>query len=477
MRTLLRENYLQAFIVSDKAAENATGGVALWDVPALIQFAFNPILFTRTKYLHKTTGYEPEGQKPNYVKISQGTTLIFDYQLASTIYVRVTDSAGITHSYAIGSGRTTWSPSDLGGSTIVSVDSVSLNPGGSGDYGSDSSYIYVRTGYAYRDDRFCCKADGQTLYRNDDVETITLDIYRNNGDYQRLRAESYRGVVRFDASPVVKRWFNTELQEFPAGQAIVSDKALSVRFSVRNIGANLTFLAVNGVAQVGESSNRQEDEGRVLTRFSRLDIYEGYPLDYSILVGQQGIPSARGNLLPLAISRVSVDDSVLEVLLTEAANETEVQDEKGNEITLLPALDIPAFYHCRPASPFYVRWINQLGGLDYFMFSKKQTHKEQVKGVSVYAPYVEDTATARTNSRPYAMTTENTVTVGVEGLSENDFQSVKWLAFARKIEHWDEALGKWIALSVSKSEGAFTTNRATHAVEITFSLPTINTQF
>ena len=148
--------------------------------------------------------------------------------------------------------------------------------------------------------------------------------------------------IRADYSDVIEEPVYADAmaisKEVLDGQAIVSDKALSVRFSVRNIGANLTFLAVNGVAQVGESSNRQEDEGRVLTRFSKLDIYEGFPLDYSILVGQQGIPSARGNLLPLAISRVSVDDSALEVLLTEAANETEVQDEKGNEITLLPSL-------------------------------------------------------------------------------------------------------------------------------------------
>lgn len=476
MRTLLRQDYLQAFTVADKAAENAAGGVALWDVPALIQFAFNPIIFIRTKYLHKTTGYEPDGSKPNYVRVSQGDTLIFDYPLASTIYVKVTDSAGAAHSYSIGSGRSSWSPTDLGGHLISTIDSVSLASGTTGDYASDASYIYVRLGYAYTDARFACKADGQVLYRNDDVENVTLDIYRDNGNYQRLRAEGYKGVVRFDASPVVKRWFNTELQEFPAGQAIVSDKALSVRYTIRNIVGNMNFLAVNGVAQVGESANRQEDEGRVLTRFSRLDLYEGYPLDYSVLVGQQGIPSARGALLPLAISRVRVDDAVME-LLTEAATETGVQDEGGEPITLLPALDIPVFGHCRPASPFYVRWINQLGGLDYFMFGKRQTHKEQVKSVAVYAPYVADPETARTNSRPYAMTTENTVTAGAEGLNDTDFQSVKALAFARKIEHWDEELGKWIGLTVSKSEGSFITNRATHSVEITFSLPTINTQF
>ena len=476
MRTLLRQDYLQAFTTSDKAAENAAGGVALWDVPQLIQYAFNPILFICTKYLHKTNDYEPEGQKPNYIRISQGDTLIFDYALASTIYVTVTDSADEQHEYTVGSGRTTWTPNDLSGETITSVDSVSLTSESTGDYAYDSNYIYVRLGYAYCDDRFACKSDGQVLYRNDEVETVTLDIYRDNGNYQRLRAESYRGTVRFDASPVVKRWFNTELQEFPAGQAIVSDKALSVRYTIRNIVGNLTFLAINGVAQVGESAARQGDVSRVLTRFSRLNLYEGYPLDYSVLVGSQGIASARGDLLPLAVSRVRVDDSVME-LLTEAATETSVLDEVSNPITLLPALDIPVFGHCRPASPFYVRWINQLGGLDYFMFGKTQTRKEQVKGVSVYAPYVADPEIARTNSRPYAMTTENTITVGVEGLNDTDFASVKALAFARKVEHLDEEKGKWIALTVSESEGSFKTDKATHSVEITFALPTINTQF
>lgn len=477
MRNLLRTNYLTAFTSADKAAENASGGIALWDVPQLIQNAYNPLMFTRTKYLHKTSGYEPEGVKPNYIRISQGDTLIFDYALTSSVRVIVTDSADEQHEYTIGSGRTTWSPTDLDGETIESVDSVALSSDAvDADYASDSNYIYIRLGYAYQDANYMCKSDGQVLYKNTEVESSELKIYKTDGSYQKLTAESFSGITKFDASAVVRTWFASELADFPAGVDVMSEKALSVRYIVRQINGSTayTYLAVNGVAQVGENPDRSADVSRILTKFSKLDLYEGYDLDYSIISGNTTLQSARGALQTLAISRIRVDNAAVK-LLDEVGNC--IQDEQGNDIEILPALDIPVFGHCKPSNPFYVRWINQLGGVDYYMFARQQKHQPQVKSVSVYSPFVENPLYARTNRKAYAMDTENVVTVGAELLNETDFNALRWLAFARKIEHYDETLGKWISLSVSKFDGSFNTKADTHTVEVTFSLPKINTQF
>lgn len=477
MRNLLRTNYLTAFTSADKAAENASGGIALWDVPQLIQNAYNPLMFTRTKYLHKTSGYEPEGVKPNYIRISQGDTLIFDYALTSSIRVIVTDSADEQHEYTIGSGRTTWSPTELDGETIESVDSVALSSDAvDADYASDSNYIYIRLGYAYQDASYMCKSDGQVLYKNTEVESSELKIYKTDGSYQKLTAESFKGITKFDASAVVRTWFASELADFPAGVDVMSEKALSVRYIVRQINGSTayTFLAVNGVAQVGENPDRSADVSRILTKFSKLDLYDGYELDYSIVSGNTILHSARGVLQTLATSRIRVDNAAVQ-LCDELGNV--IQDEQGNDIEILPALDIPVFVHCMPDNPFYVRWINQLGGVDYFMFARQQKHQPQVKSVSVYSPFVENPLNARTNRKAYAMDTENAVTVGAELLNDADFNALRWLAFARKIEHYDETLGKWISLSVSKFDGSFNTKADTHTVEVTFSLPKINTQF
>ena len=478
MRNLLRTNYLTAFTTSDKGSENASGGIALWDTPQLIQNAYNPLMFTRTKYLHKTGGYEPEGMKPNYIRISSdGKTLIFDYVLASGVRVSITDSASVEHQYTIGEGRTSWTPTDLAGATIASVKSVALSTDDyDADFASDTSYIYVRIGYAYRDQNYMCSADGQVLYKNSEVESTELKIYKTDGSYQKLTAESFNGITKFDVSAVVRTWLAPELADFPAEANVMSEKALSVRYIVRQINgtASYTYLAVNGVAQVGENPDRSADVSRILTKFSKLDLYEGYDLDYSIISGNTTLHSARGALQTLAISRIRVDNAAIK-LLDEVGNC--IQDEQGNDIEILPALDIPVFGHCKPSNPFYVRWINQLGGVDYYMFARQQKHQPQVKSVSVYAPFVENPLYARTNRKAYAMDTENVVTVGAELLNETDFNALRWLAFARKIEYYDETLGKWISLSVSKFDGSFNTKADTHTVEVTFSLPKINTQF
>lgn len=474
MRNLLRTNYLTAFNVADKAAENASGGIALWDVPSLIQNAYNPLLFTRTKYLHKTTDYEPSfAMKPNYITFS-GSTLSFAYALASSVAVFVTYADGTTSVESVGAGRSSWAISS--GKTVQSLTGVAFAATDvAEDYISDNSYIYIRAGYAFSNAQYVCKDDGQVLYKDTAVETIAFNIYKTDGSYQKLSAESYNGVVKFDASAVVKSWLYKELAEFGEDDDIITDKALSIRYRVNIGGTYYTYLAVNAVAQIGESSVR-EDVGKVLTRFSRLDLYDGYELDYSLLCGNTVIPSKRGVLTTLSVNRVRVDNAAV-ALLTEAATDTNIQDESGNDIYILPQLDIPVFYHCEAKKPYYVRWINQLGGVDYFMFSRQQKHAPSVKSVSTYEVYVDNPSDVRTNSKAYAMTTENTVTVGAEMLGETDFNALRWLAFAKKIQHYDETLGKWIDLAVSKFDGSFNTKNESHSVEVTFALPNLNIQY
>lgn len=474
MITLLRENYLNAFSAPDKNAVNIDGGIALWDKPELIQNAFNPILFVRTKYLFRISGFEPDfTMKPNYVTFS-GSTLYFDYALASSIavFVEYTDNTDSVES--VGAGRTFWTITS--GKTVNKVTGIAFSSSDAeSDYISDNQYYYVRHGYAFCNDTYMCDVYGDVMYRNTAVETYNLNIYKVDGTYQKLSVESYRGVAKFDAAAVVKSWLASDLREFPAGENIITDKALSVKYRANLGGTYYTFLAVNGVAQIGESSVRT-DAGQVLTKFSRIHLYEGYDLDYAILCGASVINSERGVLSTLAVNRIRIDNSPVE-LLSEELIDTNIQDEQGNNIYVIPELDMPVHFHCKLRKPYYVRWINQLGGVDYFMFARQQKHTPAVKSVNTYEVYVDNPQSAKTNSKPYGMTTENNVTVGAEQLNETDFNALRWLAFARKIQHYDEKLGKWIDLCVSKFDGSYNTRNETHSVEVTFSLPNINIQY
>ena len=100
-----------------------------------------------------------------------------------------------------------------------------------------------------------------------------------------------------------------------------------------------------------------------------------------------------------------------------------------------------------------------------------------MKSVSTFAPYVDDTGASQTNSLPYALTTENTVTAGAADLSAEEYAALENIPFAPIIEHYDEGLGKWIRLTVAKFTGDDRTDAARKEIEIAFTLPTINTQF
>lgn len=482
MKQYIRNNYLAAFDGTDKDTANLSGGVAIWDTPAQVMCAFNPIIFTRTKFLYRTTRYVPtQSPQPNYCLIS-GNTATFQFATADDFFLVFAQQDEAPWMIEVQRGTTSVNISGrpsgfaLAGFYWREEDE---DFGAPEDYIAGSSYIYVRQGYSYTDDDFLCKgATGEVMYRDiATVQTVTFDVYRSATVYRTLSAESYKGRVRFDVSSLVRKWLSSSLASIPASKVLVSDKALSVRFFVQGIGGlntSYTYLAVNAVAQTGEYSDRTDYIGKVLTELQHLYAFDGYELDYSVLAGSADVQLERGVAPSMAVSRIRVQESASYLA---DGDDNAVLDQADRLITILPKFDIPVFGRCLPAAPFYVRWVNRLGGVDYWMFARTQKRSPQVKSVSTFAPYVDDTGASQTNSLPYALTTENTVTAGAADLSAEEYAALENIPFAPIIEHYDEGLGKWIRLTVAKFTGDDRTDAARKEIEIAFTLPTINTQF
>ena len=483
MKQYIRNNYLAAFDGTDKDTANLSGGVAVWDTPAQVMCAYNPIIFTRTKYLYRTARYIPtQESQPNYCLIDyQSSRATFQFETEDNFFMVFSDQHE-TLTYEIERGTT---EVNISGATARQMLFVGFNR--YDDEGGEilpflecgNGFIYVCEGYNYTDEDFLCKGStGEVMYRDTaTVQTVTFDVYRSNSVYRTLSAESYKGKVRFDVSSLVRKWMSASLASIPAGKALVSDKALSVRFFVKGIGGyntQYTYLAVNAVAQTGEYSDRTSYIGKVLTEFPSLRCYDGYELDYSVLAGSQAVTTERGEVPSMSVSRIRVQET--SSYLADG-DDNAVLDQADHLITMLPKFDIPVFGRCLPATPFYVRWVNRLGGVDYWMFARTQKRSPQVKSVSTFAPYVDDTGASRTNALPYALTTDNTVTAGASDLSAEEYAALENIPFAPIIEHYDEGLGKWIRLTVAKFTGDDQRDAARKEIEITFTLPTINTQF
>ena len=475
MRNILRKNIAKAWDGTDRLNENNTGGLAVWDIPSSVHNAFNPVIFTRTRYLHLIDVYAPEQKpQPNYLSINNSDISIeFMYATKSPLYLTLTTDRGVLN-VMVYSDSTVWRLSNLC-SRIDSVDAIGLTlESKSNAPVKDASYIYLRPDAEYEDENFICDGKDRILYRSLEVETATFRITHGT-ESVTLSAESYGGVIKFDVSKVLQSWLGGSLSEFPEGVALMKDEALYCDYRTADIGGEtLRFLALNAVAQIGESADRSNDGGSVLTRFEALRQYPGYQFDYALLATSEDVETATGTAKAGAVWRVLVSGAGHLLQDTDGKN---ILNEESRNITLAVKFNKRIFYMCIPEKPFYVRWLNMLGGVDYFMFSRQQKISPSVKSSSTYSPFVENPETAGSNIRPYTLTTENTVTVGAEGLSSSDFLAISEMPFSPLIEWWSERMSRWVRLSVSKFDGSHWSRPETKSVEITFTLPDINTQF
>ena len=482
MVDILRSNISSVFS-NNPATMNAAGGYAVWSVPPSIARAFNPLTFRRDHFLHRiiSTAEPSQTCKPNYALIS-GTSIIFDYNTASTLCIVVKGLVGgvsTTLTKWVSSGIKTFSLSN-DFSSITSIESIGPSAIEQGNYYADASYIYVRAGYAYQDEDFICNASGSVLYRDWTLaEDVSVTFTGEGGKSFTLTASSYRGTAFFDASPVVRHWFASSPAVVGGKASPVPDRLLFVRYAAKcgyfSIGGN--FLALNAVAQVGEGTDMSAYDGAVLTTLPTLKLYNGFPFDYSVLAGANDITLENGGTAPArSVVRVGFDeDSDYDVLQDDEGNN--IVNEDGQLILLLPSFDIPVNVLCIPPKPFWVRWVNALGGIDYFMFAKHRTRKPQVKSSSIYRPYVGDNSAARTNRVPYGVSTEHELTCGAENLTRIEYASLGWLPFSPYIEYWDADAERWVRISTAKYSGSIDEWDERKPFEITFALPDINTQF
>lgn len=435
MISVIRNNFNSALnYLSNLDTVNAQGGVVAWTLPPARHRAFNPILFVGEVFYAVTDSKPlPGNRKANFARLDLAggsTGITFDYAVARTVVVTVQhqgSTSGVTEQYTISAGSTQSSRIPYYAEIVSILPSI------------DNSYIYLAGGKSYDNGDYLVTTSGKVFYRDTtSIDQITLAITRQYEQVAVLEAEAYNGRVEIDVSAVIRTMFSRNLGEVGGMSNI--DPALCVTYSaISNNLALGTFRAANAVAQVGESSN-MSNINDVLTLNSTLYYYEGYELTAAIFLG----------------------DGIVRLPMNPAAS---------------GALPIVIEERCVPPAPFYVRWINTLGGVDYWMFSKVQEFAPQVSSTSLYEQYNSDPAQAATNRRAYAIATKNGVTVGAEGAPAEAWEALQRLPFSPLIEWWNEKLGKWIGLTVAKYDGAVMTNHSTHDIEIEFALPAINTQF
>lgn len=130
-----------------------------------------------------------------------------------------------------------------------------------------------------------------------------------------------------------------------------------------------------------------------------------------------------------------------------------------------------------PCNPFYIRWINQKGGWDTYMFEQ---HKKYTQEVDRGDQYV------LANSRdPYASQTrgelapefKNIVQAGAEQLDENDFNLLKGIALSPLVQRYNDSVGAWQRVLVNDTDLTWDTKTPRNTVSYEFQLIDEQTQW
>lgn len=130
-----------------------------------------------------------------------------------------------------------------------------------------------------------------------------------------------------------------------------------------------------------------------------------------------------------------------------------------------------------PCNPFYIRWINQKGGWDTYMFEQHKKYTQEVDRGDQYM---------LANSRdPYASETmgelapefKNIVQAGAEQLDENDFNLLKGIALSPLVQVYNYQIGVWQRVLVDDTDLTWDTKSPRNTVSYEFQLIDEQTQW
>lgn len=130
-----------------------------------------------------------------------------------------------------------------------------------------------------------------------------------------------------------------------------------------------------------------------------------------------------------------------------------------------------------PCNPFYIRWINQKGGWDTYMFEQ---HKKYTQEVDRGDQYV-----LANSGDPYASQTrgelapefKNIVQAGAEQLDENDFNLLKGIALSPLVQRYNYSIKAWQRVLVNDTDLTWDTKTPRNTVSYEFQLIDEQTQW
>jgi hypothetical protein len=311
-----------------------------------------------------------------------------------------------------------------------------------------------------------------------------------------IEREFFNGLTRFDLSEILKYWFKEEVVILPQTAFCFLDKRLAFEYDIDLSGS--TSTAVNAVVQLQRDPDMTTWGNRFLTNFPVIKKYAGYPLDISYLnVEQYALVVFDGDILnegdPITDPHfsITIPDNVASVAISAFSQEvflltnsgTIIQANNSQNITVkgVDILEVQAeedvLSSCTPGNPFYVRWINRMGGFDYRMFYENQSYALNVKNQATFIPVADDILNAGYTAREVSKEAERTVTVGAGNLTDIEYKELLTISTSPRVEVWDTESRKWYQVYVASGKFEYSSRDIRKEIAVELTLPSPQIQF
>lgn len=130
-----------------------------------------------------------------------------------------------------------------------------------------------------------------------------------------------------------------------------------------------------------------------------------------------------------------------------------------------------------PCNPFYIRWINQKGGWDTYMFEQHKKYTQEVdRGDQYVLANSRDPHASQTRGE-LAPEFKNIVQAGAEQLDENDFNLLKGIALSPLVQVYNYQIGVWQRVLVDDTDLTWDTKSPRNTVSYEFQLIDEQTQW
>lgn len=326
--------------------------------------------------------------------------------------------------------------------------------------------------------------------------TESINIYRDSG---------FGTSKRYDLSFLAKAGFrNNRGRTFPYTNQLIGfaiDYNLISAYAYRGIGErnfNVRY-ASRGVRARGHKADFAESYlGLVLTdrvpdndRNLYVKKYPDYPYFVTLFPrGFFGSPHVATSIDVRVkyyeyVERQFDISTRLNIPLVYEFEDVDASEDEADYVKLRPsggeyssqAWNIIFVYTEVPCNPFYIRWINQKGGWDTYMFEQ---HKKYTQEVDRGDQYV-----LANSGDPYASQTrgelapefKNIVQAGAEQLDENDFNLLKGIALSPFVQRLNDSTGRWQRVLVNDTDLTWDTKTPRNTVSYEFQLIDEQTQW